>query len=130
MSASSLVNPFRESFSSRQHPEPCVIVIFGATGNLSRLKLMPALYHLECAEKLTEQTRILFVGRRDWTREYCLQQIHQWVEVKARGGIDEVLFERFAARIDYFKGDLTEAEMYKRLEKELCDALIGLHGEA
>ncbi len=99
----------------------CTYVIFGATGNLSRLKLMPALYHLECAGKLTDETRILFVGRRDWTRDYCLEQIHQWVDAKARGGIDKKLFERFSARINYFKGNLIEADMYLQLEKELCN---------
>ncbi len=93
----------------------CTYVIFGATGNLSRLKLMPALYHLECAEKLSDKTRILFVGRRDWTREYCLQQNHEWVEAKARGGLDEELFDKFAARVDYFKRDLTDVDMYTRM---------------
>ena len=47
-------------------PNPCSYVIFGATGNLSRVKLMPALYHLEVAGKLTPETRIIAVGRRDW----------------------------------------------------------------
>jgi glucose-6-phosphate 1-dehydrogenase len=42
--------------------DPCTYVIFGATGNLSRLKLMPALYHLEEAGRLPDTTRILFVG--------------------------------------------------------------------
>jgi glucose-6-phosphate 1-dehydrogenase len=98
----------------------CTYVIFGATGNLSRLKLMPALYHLECAGKLSDQTRIVFIGRREWSQDYCLEQVYEWVKVKARGGIDEALFKRFSERIDYFKGDLTDAEMYSRLEKDLC----------
>jgi len=97
----------------------CTYVIFGATGNLSRLKLMPALYHLECADKLSGDTRILFIGRRDWTREYCLEQIYEWVEVKARGGIDKNIFNQFAARITYFRGDLTDADMYLQLQNEL-----------
>lgn len=100
--------------------ENCTYVIFGATGNLSRLKLMPALYHLDCADKLSAETRILFIGRRDWSHEYCIEQIHQWVAAKARGGIDETLFQRFAARIEYFNGDLTDNEMYQRLDKTLC----------
>ncbi len=100
--------------------DSCTYVIFGATGNLSRVKLMPALYHLECAEKLTDETRILFVGRRDWTQDYCLKKIYEWVDVKARGRVDEAIFKKFSNRIEYFKGDLTEGEMYQRLEKGLC----------
>jgi glucose-6-phosphate 1-dehydrogenase len=66
--------------------EPCTYVIFGATGNLSRLKLMPALYHLEEAGRLSDETRILAVGRRDWDREKCIAEVRDWVQGKARGG--------------------------------------------
>lgn len=100
--------------------DDCTYVIFGATGNLSRVKLMPALYHLECAERLSEKTRILFVGRRDWTREYCIEQVREWVVEKARGGIDDTIFQHFSARIEYFEGDLTDKDMYQRMHNELC----------
>lgn len=98
----------------------CTYVIFGATGNLSRLKLIPALYHLDCANKLNDQTRILFIGRRDWTQQHCIEKVHEWVEAKVRGTIDENVFQKFAGRIEYFKGDLNEDEMYQRLHNELC----------
>jgi len=54
--------------------DPCTYVIFGATGNLSRVKLMPALYHLEAAGKLPQGTRILAMGRRPWDRDHCIEQ--------------------------------------------------------
>lgn len=95
--------------------DPCTYVIFGATGNLSRLKLMPALYHLEVEQRLTEDTRILLVGRREWDRETCISQVREWVEAKARDGVNTDVFERFAGKIDYFKGDITEDEMYQRM---------------
>ena len=44
--------------------ESCTYVIFGATGNLARLKLMPGFYHLDMENKLPEGTRIVAVGRR------------------------------------------------------------------
>ena len=47
--------------------EPCTFVIFGATGNLARNKLLPALYHLEAANQLPAGTALLGVGRRDWS---------------------------------------------------------------
>ena len=45
--------------------DPCTYVIFGAMGNLSRVKLMSALYHLDVANGLPEGTRILAIGRTD-----------------------------------------------------------------
>lgn len=101
--------------------EPCTYVIFGATGNLSRLKLMPALYHLEAAGYLPEGTRIVAVGRRDWDQQKCIDEVHEWVTAKARGGIDDDVFEKFSKRLYYFKGDLTSAESYQ----EMNDTLMG-----
>lgn len=100
--------------------EPCTYVIFGATGNLSRLKLMPALYHLETAERLPEGTSILVLGRRDWDRDTCVNNIREWVGAKARGGIDDRTFERFAARLHYFRADLNEAGSYRALAEHLA----------
>ena len=96
-------------------PNPCTYVIFGATGNLSRVKLMPALYHLEAAGKLTDDSRIIAVGRRDWDDAYCRGQVREWVSAKARGDLDEALFGRFAQRIAYFRADITDAAAYGRL---------------
>ncbi|MEW8044258.1 MAG: glucose-6-phosphate dehydrogenase [gamma proteobacterium symbiont of Phacoides pectinatus] len=100
----------------------CTYVIFGATGNLSRVKLMPALYHLEAAGKLSEETRILAIGRRDWDQEKCTDQVREWVNAKARGGLDPEVFERFANRLSYFRGDLTEPGMYSCLHRHIDDS--------
>jgi glucose-6-phosphate 1-dehydrogenase len=100
--------------------DPCTYVIFGATGNLSRLKLMPALYHLEQAARLPRDTRILLVGRRDWSQDHCLAQVREWVDARARGGTDDDTFARFAARLEYFRLDITDGEGYARLNDHLC----------
>ncbi len=97
----------------------CTYVIFGATGNLSRVKLMPALYHLEQAQRLHPATRILAVGRRKWDQPQWVEEVRQWVAEKARGGLDEGLFQRFAARLHYFEGDITEPTMYQRMASHL-----------
>jgi glucose-6-phosphate 1-dehydrogenase len=101
-------------------PHPCSYVIFGATGNLSRVKLMPALYHLEVAGKLAAGTRVIAVGRRDWDDDHCLSQVREWVGAKAADGIDEALFARFAARIRYFRGDITDPDTYSRLAQQFA----------
>jgi len=102
--------------------EPCTYVIFGATGNLSRLKLMPALYHLEAAGYLPEGTRIVVIGRRDWDQQQCINEIREWVTAKARGGIDDEIFEKFSSRLFYFKGDLTSQESYQEMNQTLMGA--------
>ena len=101
--------------------DPCTYVIFGATGNLSRLKLMPSLYHLEAAGLLSDSTRICAVGRRDWDRERCIAEIRTWVEAKARCQFDEETFGRLATKLDYFKGDLMDSGMYPRMKEKLCN---------
>lgn len=97
--------------------EPCSYVIFGATGNLSRRKLMPALYHLEAAGYLPEGTSIVAVGRRDWDRQNCINEIREWITSRARGGMDAAVFERFAQRLHYFRGDLTDGASYQALSE-------------
>ena len=93
----------------------CTYVIFGATGNLSREKLMPALYHLEVAGKLPQGTRILATGRRDWDDAQCLRQVRGWVAQKARGQLDEQVFGRFARRLSYCRVDLADDSAWQGL---------------
>lgn len=95
--------------------EPCTYVIFGATGNLSRLKLMPALYHLEAAGRLPDGAVILGSGRRPWDRAQWVKEVEGMISAKARGGMDPKVFERFSERLQYFQGDLTDPDMYRRL---------------
>jgi len=99
--------------------DPCTYVIFGSTGNLSRLKLMPALYHLETAGRLPQGTVILAVGRRGWDREQWIAEAKDMVLAKARGGLDEAVFQRFRERLHYFEGDLCDAAMYTTMRELL-----------
>jgi glucose-6-phosphate 1-dehydrogenase len=99
--------------------KPFAFVIFGATGNLSRTKLMPALYHLEQAGRIPDGALILGLGRRPWDREKWIGEVRQMLVVKARGGLDEAVFERFRERLHYFRGDLSDAAMYGELKRRL-----------
>lgn len=107
--------------SSKKCSDPCTYVIYGATGNLSQLKLMPALFHLEQADRLHENTRIIGIGRRHWTQASWVEQVKQWVEKKARGGLDQDVFQRFADKLEYFEGDLNEDTSYNKLKTFLGD---------
>jgi glucose-6-phosphate 1-dehydrogenase len=94
-------------------------VIFGATGNLSLTKLMPAFYHLEQAGRIEEGFRIIAIGRRDYSDEAWLQIIHEAVTAKARGGLDEAIFSAFASRLSYYKMDLDDPAAYDGLKTQV-----------
>ncbi len=99
----------------------CTFVIFGATGNLSQIKLMPALYHLEREGKLPRQTRVVGIGRRDWSQEHWHQTIKTWLEAKAREPLDSAAWARFAEKLVFQRGDLANQQSYQ----DLADLLSG-----
>ncbi len=101
--------------------EPCTLVIFGATGNLSRIKLIPALYSLEEEGRLPDKMTILAFGRRPWTREKWVEEASNMLAEKYGDAIDQTAYHRFVERLHYFQGDLGEAESYTRLKTELKD---------
>ena len=93
------------------HSEPCTYVIFGATGHLSRTKLLPALYHLEADRHIPEGTKILCVSRTDWSTESWRNEVRNMIESRVRGGLNEGVFQRFAERLSYMAGNLHQDEI-------------------
>lgn len=93
--------------------EPCTYVIFGATGNLSRIKLMPALYHLDVARQLPEGTRILAIGRRPWDQQKWVEEARDMIQ--AKGDLDENVLQRFSERLYYHQGDIEQEQCYTDL---------------
>lgn len=95
----------------------CTYVIFGATGNLSLSKLLPAFYHLEEVGRLDEGVKIVAIGRRDWQREDWIKVAREAIFPLARGGIKDDLFETFSQRLDYFNADIDDLESFERLAR-------------
>ena len=101
--------------------DPCSLAIFGSTGNLARNKLLPALYHLELAGKLAPATRVLGLGRRDWSDEVWREEVKGALEGRVRGTLDTEVLARLTSRLHFVSGDLTEADAYARLHARLRD---------
>ncbi len=99
--------------------EPCTFVIFGATGNLSQNKLLPALYHLEEASRLPEGAAIVCFGRREWNTEQWRDEVATLLKTRVRKGLDEKVYAHFRARLHYFQGDMTDAQAYQGLKQML-----------
>ncbi|MBE3576831.1 MAG: glucose-6-phosphate dehydrogenase [Limnochordales bacterium] len=95
---------------------PCTVVIFGATGDLARRKLFPALYGLEREQLLAPQTRIVGVGRREKTDPEFRRELEDAVRKYSRFGLDaEVDWDSFVRRFSYFRLEMHDAEGYRRL---------------
>jgi glucose-6-phosphate 1-dehydrogenase len=99
--------------------DPCVFVIFGATGHLARTKLLLALLRLDQAERLPGELAILGVGRRPWDDDRWRNEAAQWLEKTQGEASDPVALEAFLQRLHFFSGDLDEPESAVRLREVL-----------
>jgi glucose-6-phosphate 1-dehydrogenase len=97
--------------------KPCTIIIFGATGDLSKKKLLPALYHLQAENRLTEDTKVICMGRSETSQEEWKSMVEGYVTPKARGGVDQATLDSFLDKLTYFKCDLTNAASYEELNE-------------
>ncbi|MCA1979584.1 MAG: glucose-6-phosphate dehydrogenase [Thiobacillus sp.] len=109
------------NFASHAAPDdlPCTFVIFGATGNLASNKLLPALFHLEAAARLTENLSIVAFSRRDWNLDSWREHMKTVLAAKTKSPLEGPVFERFLARFRYQKGDLNDVESYRALAANL-----------
>ena len=107
------------------HPiDPCTLVIFGAGGNLSRIKLMPGLYRLEQAGRLPEKMAILSVGREELSREQWLDEIKAMLDAKFKNGLNKEALARFLSRMHYHANPPGDGESYQRMKNTLDDNTV------
>jgi len=95
-------------------------VIFGGTGDLSRRKLIPALFNLHLTGCLPEKTMILAIGSSEADEEALRRRLHEGVQQFARPGSLED-WDAFALRIKYQRGAVTEASTYEQLAATLAE---------
>src|SRR3989338_55175 len=97
--------------------EPCTLMIFGAGGNLSRRKLIPALFRLETAKHLPEQMAILGCDIAPRQRDEWLDFVSEILRPAYPQGIDEDALQRFCARLHYFAIPPGDDAAYSRLRQ-------------
>ncbi|MCB1792538.1 MAG: glucose-6-phosphate dehydrogenase [Gammaproteobacteria bacterium] len=101
--------------------EACTLIIFGATGNLAQLKLLPALYHLEVSGLLTPDMRIVCSGRTDYTQESWAFHVREILDEHARDPLTAPNCDSFVGRMHYFQGDLKDAQTFENLRALLAE---------
>ena len=121
MSAVVEVNPF-EQFSLEPLPagDSCLLVIFGASGDLTRRKLIPGLYNLACVGCMNPQFEVLGVGRTALSSEEFRGKLR---ESASKSGdtrnFNDSQWDDFAQRLHYFVGDINDPEFYNHLRDKL-----------
>ena len=104
----------------RKPVAPCSIVIFGASGDLTARKLIPAFYHLHKEKQMPPDFRIVGFARREKTDASWRQELRQALDQFSRTKpVDEKVWQDFSQHISYCQGDITEAEAYTKLEQQL-----------
>ena len=105
--------------NSRKPPSPFIVVIFGATGDLTHRKILPAFYALAQQGRLPEQCCIIGFARRDWTDDMFRAEMRQGIEQFGRFKIDDPHWNEFAAKLHYHRSDFDQADGYPRLNELL-----------
>jgi len=100
--------------------DPAAIVIFGATGDLTKRKLIPSLYNLGACGLLPKDLAVIGVARRELTSESFRELIAGELREYATGEVDPELADRLTSRLSYVQGSFDDPGTYERLSTELA----------
>jgi glucose-6-phosphate 1-dehydrogenase len=111
-------------------PQPCAVVIFGATGDLTHRKLVPALYNLAADGALPPAVSVVGFARRDKTDEIFRKELEEAARKFSRQKIVDDLWAAFASSIFYHRSEFDDLQGYESLSKRLdeLDAQRGTRG--
>ncbi|MGA1474816.1 MAG: glucose-6-phosphate dehydrogenase, partial [Prochlorothrix sp.] len=116
-----LQNPLRVGLRQERIPEPQILVIFGASGDLTQRKLVPALYQMHLERRLPPELTIVGVARRDWSHDFFREHLREGVEEFGGGLQSEEVWKTYAQGIYYCAGDMDNPASYQRLKAFLAE---------
>ena len=112
-------NPLREGISARAVPQPCTIVIFGATGDLTHRKLVPALYNLAADGELPPAVAIVGFARREKSDDEFQSDLEDATRKFSRQAVRDEIWKTFSQSIFYHQSEFQDESGYKTLAKRL-----------
>ena len=92
------------------------LVIFGASGDLTWRKLIPALYNNFKKGRLSECAHIIGVARRDYSDEYFRERLSSGVKQFSPESYDQITWDRFAQKLQYFRASFDDEQAYPQLD--------------
>ncbi len=118
--AAQIENPLREGMRLARTPHPCTMVIFGASGDLTQRKLLPALYNLALEQWLPAGFSVVGFSRRDDTDDVFRSYMHDAVNTfSRRRPIQPTVWDSFAQGLTYIPAEFTDAAAYTKLAAHL-----------
>jgi glucose-6-phosphate 1-dehydrogenase len=113
-------NPLREGLQGERVPLPTTMVIFGASGDLTKRKLLPALYSLARDRLLSSPCNVVGVARRDIPEADFKKSMREGCDKYARRRpVEESLWESFSSGIFYVSGTFESPATYEKLKRRL-----------
>ncbi len=112
-------NPLLDGLRIEPTPEPTTLVIFGASGDLTRRKLLPALYQLSRAQRLPGRFAVIGVARSPMSDDEFRQQLHDSLREFGNVSAPDDLSNALARSMSYIPGELDDPALYERLCRKL-----------
>jgi glucose-6-phosphate 1-dehydrogenase len=112
-------NPLLDGLRIEPTPEPTALVIFGASGDLTRRKLLPALYHLSRGQRLPARFAVIGVARSPMTDDEFRQQLHDSLKEFAGLAKPDDVSSGLARDMAYVQGEMDDPALYGRLAGRL-----------
>src|SRR5580692_1840069 len=102
--------------------EPCAIVIFGASGDLTKRKLIPSLYNLASYHLLPRNFSVIGVARSDWSDQAFQAQLGKDLAQLGTQPVDPKIWGEFGDRMLYCSGSFDDPKMYEKLRQRLAES--------
>ncbi len=113
-------NPLRQGMRTARTPQPCTMVIFGASGDLTRRKLLPALYNLALEGWLPSGFSVVGYARGDTTDDTFRGQMKEAVNTfSRRRPVQPTAWDAFSQGISFIAADFQDPSGYDKLKKQL-----------
>src|SRR5580700_940940 len=100
--------------------DPCIMVIFGAAGDLTARLLIPALYNLARADLLSKEFAVLGVARKQMSDEDFRKQILEDVKEYCGDCVNDATWDSFSRRFYYYSGDFNDDQLYPKIKDRLA----------
>ena len=115
-----MANPFRTEQEESLAAKPCVLVIFGASGDLAHRKLVPGIYNLAVDGHLPTHFSLIGFARRDWTDESFRDSLHEALgKYSRRLPLEEKTWEEFSSHTSYISSSFDDSAGFENLKQSL-----------